>query len=166
MRRNLVEEACARFMAISESERERRRDLVRKMHDEVIDQETGRRKFGGPQPGSGRPRVTTATELAAEEAAKHKDAIVQVFKDAIDPNNHISARLKGATEWIALEHKQMERDERDEDRLRRAKREELIDVIAFRLARAVSVGAIDLDGMLRKAHPALEAAVLHEGAAG
>jgi hypothetical protein len=76
-------------------------------------------EFGGAKYGrlGGRPRggskkkqrITKAVAEAAEEE-KNKNAIIEVFKDGIHPNQPISVRFKAATAWanIAFQQGKME----------------------------------------------------------
>jgi hypothetical protein len=102
-----------------------------------------RGEFGGPKYGKlgGRPRtgskkkqrITKAVAEAAEEE-KNKNAIIEVFKDAIHPNQPISVRLKGATAWaeIAAQHHKTEIAEVAHQQAQHS-REELIEILSEKL---------------------------------
>lgn len=100
-------------------------------------------EFGGPQYGrlGGRPRggtkkkqrITKAVAEAAEEE-KNKNAIIEVFKDGIHPNQPISVRLKAAEAWanIAFQQGKMEVAEQANEQAQHS-REELIAILQAKL---------------------------------
>lgn len=102
-----------------------------------------RGEFGGPKYGrlGGRPRtgskkkqrITKAVAEAAEEE-KNKNAIIEVFKDGIHPNQPISVRLKAATAWaeIAASHHKTEIAETAHQQAQHS-REELIAILQQKL---------------------------------
>jgi hypothetical protein len=123
-----------RALQLSDEERERRRRVAQELHA------AGR--FGGPQPGSGRPRKKRASELVAEEAEKNAAKIVQVFKDGIGENVPISSRLQAARDWLAVEERE-ERMRIDEEKaLEGMHRDQLIGVLADRLTKLFDAGVI------------------------
>jgi hypothetical protein len=99
--------------------------------------------FGGAKYGrlGGRPRggskkkqrITKAVAEAAEEE-KNKNAIIEVFKDGIHPNQPISVRLKAATAWaeIAAQNAKMEVAEAAQVQAQHS-RDELIAILAGKL---------------------------------
>lgn len=95
-----------RDLNISDEERQRRSELAKQLHAQVVDPETGRRAFGGRQPGAGRPRKVRAAELVAEEAKKSAKEIVEALKDSLKPENPMSIRLQGARQWLEIENKE------------------------------------------------------------
>lgn len=113
------------------------------MNAEIIDPSTGRRKFGGPQPGSGRPRKPRAAEHVAEEARKEAAKIAQAFKDAIDPSQPIGVRVHAAKTWLEIENKESELTLREDRELRDMSQEELAQLVASRFTQLVSSGALD-----------------------
>jgi hypothetical protein len=101
-------------------------------------------EFGGPKYGKlgGRPRggskkkqrITKAVAEAAEEE-KNKNAIIEVFKDGIHPNQPISVRLKAAEAWanIAFQQGKMEVAEQAVEQAHHS-REELIQILQEKLS--------------------------------
>jgi hypothetical protein len=71
-------------------------------------------KMGGAKYGAlGGARKTQkrrATEIVAESAAEHAEAIKQVFIDGIDDTNPIGVRLQAAKEFLKVEQDDIERD--------------------------------------------------------
>jgi hypothetical protein len=123
-------------VSISDEERARRSELARRLHAEG--------KFGGPQPGSGRPRKRRAAEIVAEEAAAEAQAIVKVFKDAIDPGAPLHLRLQGARDWLTLEQREAALQMAEEKALEGMHRDQLVAELASRLGRLIDAEAIVL----------------------
>jgi hypothetical protein len=75
---------------------------------QIAKERHARGEFGGAQfgklGGRGKTREKRLAQQKIAEAAgvAHED-ILQVFKDAIDPERPMGQRLKGATEWLAIE---------------------------------------------------------------
>lgn len=110
-----------------------------------MDPETGveRRKFGGPQPGSGRP-----PKVRPIESLQHKftddevanQAITQVFLDAIDADKPIAVRLRAANSLLTHLRNQ-DRDEAEERRgLQQHERDAILGGILRRLGVASGSG--------------------------
>lgn len=97
-----------------------------------------RGEFGGAKFGrlGGRPRKDRATKAVAEAAQdeKNKQAIINVFKDAVDPSQPISVRIKGAQAWLEAEGSEgkLQIQESEADNKQRS-RSELIDILTKRL---------------------------------
>lgn len=92
------------------------------------------RKGGRPRGGS--KKKQRISKRVAEAAADERNAmaIIQVFKDAIHPNQPMTVRLKGAQAWadIAAQHQKMELSEQAQDQASRS-REELLGMLVTRL---------------------------------
>lgn len=121
---------------LSPEARERLSQLAKKRHAEG--------RFGDPHENGklgGRPalgskkkqRITKAVAEAAEEE-KNKSAIIQVFKDAIHPNQPMTVRLKGAQAWaeIARDHAKMELSVEAHKEASKS-RDELLEILAGKL---------------------------------
>jgi hypothetical protein len=65
-------------------------------------------RLGGAKFGrlGGRPRKDRAASKVAAEAQKEATRIIQVFKDATDPSQPISVRLKAAQAWVEIEREE------------------------------------------------------------
>lgn len=89
------------------------------------------RKGGRPKGGS--KKKQRISKRVAEAAAEDRNAvsIIQVFKDAIHPNQPITVRLKGAEAWaaIAAQHQKMELSEQAHEQASNS-REDLIALLA------------------------------------
>lgn len=127
---------------ITDEEREARRQRALALHKQV-DPVTGRRRFGGPQPGSGRPRKKRAAEMVAEAAQDEAKEITKVFKDLIDAKSPPAIRLAAAREWLAVENKEAELQLKEERSLAEMNHEELLDKVAGALAGLAENGHLD-----------------------
>jgi hypothetical protein len=133
-------------MPVSEEDRQRRRELALRLNSEVVDPETGRRKFGGPQPGAGRPRKKRAAEIVADEARKEANKIIAALKDSLDPMNPASVRLQGAKQWLDIENKEAAlqlQEDREDRELQKMDQDELLERVGEAFVRLASAGALD-----------------------
>jgi hypothetical protein len=128
--------------SITDEERERRRERARQLHAEV-DPETGLRKFGGRQPGSGRPRKVRAAELVADAAQREAKEIAKVFKDAIQPNQPAAIRLQAAKQWLEIENKEATLQMQEDKALAQLSHDELLERVATSFARLAGGGHMD-----------------------
>lgn len=128
-----------------DEQRQRRSELARRMNQEVVDPDTGRRKFGGPQPGSGRPRKKRASEIVAEHAQSQASEIIRVFDDAIDPEQPISIRLQAARQILDIEQKEAALQLEEDKELAKKSSGDLIDEISESLAKLVNAGLIEIN---------------------
>lgn len=112
---------------LSPEERQRRSERMKKLHAEG--------KAGG-QFGKlgGRPRKKRASELIAEEAEKQRAEIAAVLKDAIDPNQPMSTRMKGAKMFLDVEQNERRAEIEEEEHLAKMGKEELVSHFAKRLS--------------------------------
>src|SRR4051812_44873671 len=88
-------------------ERARRKLLseqAKARHQEVVDPSTGQRAFGGPQPGSGRPRKPTISEQVVELAeGKENKRLLRSLFSGLDPQKNSPAqRVRTAKEIIKI----------------------------------------------------------------
>jgi hypothetical protein len=116
----------------SPESRQKLSDLAKQRHAEG--------KLGGPKYGAmgGRApkkkdRISKRVADAAEEE-RQANQIIEVFKDAIDPSQPISVRLKGAQAWvdIAVQHGKFELQEEAHEAAQHS-REELIEMLSKKL---------------------------------
>ena len=95
-------------------------------------------RLGGSKFGrmGGRPRKKRTSESVAEAAEKqaNREDIVRVFEDAVQDNQPIGVRLKGAEAWLAIEREERKlalvEDEHDH---KVHSRDELIALLADKL---------------------------------
>lgn len=135
---------------LSPEARERLSQLAKQRHAEG--------RFGGAKFGKmgGRPRGSSKDRIAkrvAEAAMEEQNAksIIAVFKDAVDPSQPMSTRLKGAQAWaeIANQHAKQEMKEEGQEHQQRS-REELLEILSEKLTSGPSAH------ILRKQIAALE----------
>ena len=118
--------------------REKLSQLAKKRHREgsLGTNQLDSRK-GGLTGGRGRDkRKTRITKRVAEAAEDEQNAkaIIEVFRDAIHPNQPMSIRLKGAETWarIAADHHKTEVAEKANEEVQHS-REELIEILRGKL---------------------------------
>ena len=136
---------------LTPQERERRSELAKKLNAEG--------KFGGREYGKlgGRPRKPRVSALVAEEASANAQAIVDVFKDAIDKSQDIRVRLKAASEWMNIEVNEEELRIKEERALEGMQRDQLIGEVAKRVGALVEGGLLDPRALGLPGGDALEA---------
>lgn len=120
-------------MELSDEERERRRQRALALHEEG--------KFGGPQPGSGRPRKKRVSEVIAdqvdEEAQIFFDRLMQIVREGTDSNAITAAR-----ELISISEKEAIRKDREDERIDDMHRDQLILLVATQLKELSDRGLI------------------------
>lgn len=130
-------------MQISDEERKRRSEMARELH--------AKGKFGGRQPGSGRPKKKRASEIVAEQARAEAENIIEVFRDSIRSDNPASVRLNAAREWLKIEQAEADLQLREERQLEGLTTNQLIEMILGRLSRVQEFGGVlpsELAGLL------------------
>lgn len=108
-------------------------------------------KFGGRQPGSGRPKKKRASEIVAEQARVEAENIIEVFRDSIRPDNPASVRLNAAREWLKIEQSEADLQLREERQLEGLSTTQLVEMIMGRLTRVQEFGGVlpeELVGLL------------------
>jgi hypothetical protein len=126
-------------------------------------------RFGGPQPGSGRPRVPRASQLAAEAAAEHWAKIEAALLHGVE-NGPPEQRARAAARWVTLTqredaHELRERaDARVEDVFDRMTVDEVHARAADLLLESVRSGAVDVAQLLAlaPAEPVADAVVIDD----
>lgn len=91
-------------------------------------------KFGGPQPGAGRPRKKRASEIVAEKARDRAGEIVEAFEDLIE-NGPPAVRLQAAKDWLLIEQKEAELALKEERFGEDMSEDELRELVINRLAK-------------------------------
>lgn len=121
--------------------RQKLSDLAKQRHAEG---KLGGAKYGamGGRAARKKDRISKRVAEAAEEA-RHADEIIEVFKDAIDPSQPMSIRLKGAQAWvdIAVQHGKFELQEEAHDAAQHS-REELIEMLSKKLTSGPTANVI------------------------
>lgn len=132
-----------RELNLTDEERQRRSELAKQLHAQVVDPDTGQRAFGGRQPGAGRPRKIRAAELVAEEAKKSASDIVAALKRSIDPKQPASIQLQGARQWLEIENKEAALQLQEEKEYHKFSDEELAYQLAQKFMELNAKGALD-----------------------
>jgi hypothetical protein len=109
---------------------------------------SGRRMFGGPQPGAGRKKAELGNTLV-DEANKRHDEIMNALFAPLSPGNPVMDRHKAANNILREVRKDREADMRA-DELERASKEELVKEAAAILAEMARNGDIQIgaDGQI------------------
>lgn len=105
---------------LSEAERLRRSEVAKRLHAEG--------KFGGPQPGSGRPRKPRASEVVAEKAREHGELIANTYLEVLQ-STQVSAQVKlqASRDWLGVEHQEVDLERKEERDLESLRKDELIE---------------------------------------
>jgi hypothetical protein len=116
---------------------------------------------GRPQGGSKKKQRITKRVAEAAEEEKNANAIINVFKDAIHPNQPISVRLKAAETWARLAGEQYKQEAAEVAQTADVKtREELIEILRGKLS-AGPVASI-LQKQIESETGIVDAEVVHE----
>lgn len=98
-------------------------------------------KFGGPQPGSGRPRKKRASEVIAEQVADEAqtfyDRLMTIARHGNDTNALASIR-----DLLKIEEAEQIRKDRDKERVEDMARDELLILVAGKIQELAESGAI------------------------
>lgn len=132
-------------LKLTEEQRAERSRRARELHSRVVDPETGRRAFGGPQPNSGRPRHRRAGEKVAAAAQENAGKIITALKDALDPEQPAAIRLQAGKTWLDIERQERELQLREERELHELSQEQLIAQIVEKLAKVTGSLPADMD---------------------
>lgn len=119
------------------------------------------RKGGRPRGGS--KKKQRISKRVAEAAAEDRNAmaIIQVFKDAIHPNQPMTVRLKGAQAWadIAAQHQKMELSEQAQEQAH-ISREDLLKLLAQKFTSGPTANV--LRGQIESQTGVIDATVVEE----
>ena len=125
---------------ITDEDREARRQRALAMREQG--------KFGGPQPGSGRPRKKRISEVIAEqvddEAQTFYDRLMQIVREGTDSNAITAAR-----ELIAISEKEADRRDRQDEKIDDMHRDQLLLLVAMQFKELSDRGLIpDFAGII------------------
>jgi hypothetical protein len=149
-----IDEAAKRWPELSEAEQHRRMTLsvlAHQRHQQIADPATGRRVFGGPQPGSGRRSKKRAAEAIAELAQgnRQKEVIDALFS-GLDQGNSASVRAATAKKIIDIEREERELQLK-EDEFDGQSKDELKGMLAKGLVRMISNGELSVQDLMQAA---------------
>lgn len=151
-------------MNITEEERENRKQRALALTQQR--REDGTRVFGGPQPGSGRPRSKRTSEILAEKVQREAEEIWETLHDGLQKNVPQAVRNQTVEIMLRIEAQEEQARRAEESDLATLKRDELIALLVKKLVKIDTAGHIDLpiiEG--RVATPAAELTE-HSGVAG
>lgn len=111
-------------MELTDEEREARRQRALALHADG--------KFGGAQPGSGRPRKKRASEVVAESVAAEGqliyDTLIEIVRSGTDSN-----KMSAAKTLMEIEEKEAQRSDREDDKIEEMHRDQLLLMVASKL---------------------------------
>jgi hypothetical protein len=132
-------------MPISDEERERRRELARKLHKEG--------KFGGKQEGAGRPKKARAQEAVADRIAQEGETIFLALEEALSSDSP-SVKLKAALAMLDIENKEVDHQRKvNQDEFEDATKEELIAFITTTAQKLKEAGITLFNPGLEESRP-------------
>lgn len=149
-----LDEAKERWPELDAAEQAKRMKLsviAKARHAQIADPLTGRRVFGGPQPGSGRKSKKRAAEAIAElaQGTRQKEVIDGLFS-GLDKNNSAAVRVSTAVKIVAIE-----RDERElqlkEDEFDGQPKEELKAIVLKGMLRMLQRGDLSMADIAKAA---------------
>lgn len=125
---------------ITDAERKRRSELATQLNKKV-DPITGRPVFGGRQPGAGRPRKKRATEMLNEKIEAHTEDIWDRLYLEMKHGKSMPA-LMAIKQMIEITNTETEIQSKEELALDNTSTEELVELVASRLARLAESGVV------------------------
>lgn len=128
----------------SEEERKRRSEQAKKNH-QIVDPVTGKRKFGGPQPGSGRPRKRRLTEALNEKIEGQADNMFHELKSIMTDSKSESNKLRAIQVMldVAVEESKFQQQEKKD--LDSMSNEDLINLIESGVGKLSENGELNFD---------------------
>lgn len=121
---------------LTEEERQRRSELAKKMHAEG--------KFGGAQPGSGRPRKRRATEVINEKIEKDAELIYYRLKESLDSDSEAN-KLKAIQIMLETAKTEMDYQQKEKRNLDDLSEEDLIQLITAGVGKLNEGGDLPFD---------------------
>jgi hypothetical protein len=121
---------------LSDEERKRRSDQAKRL--------VAQGKFGGKQPGSGRPRKKRASELVAERVSQHA---TEIWNELWDLRNDKSSaiRLKALVEMLDIEERERGVQVEEQKQLENKSRDELLTYVLEMRSSLQGQGALPFD---------------------
>lgn len=104
----------------------------------------------GPEFGKmgGRPsKKARAADFLAAEAEKHGKEMLSALKDALDPSQNVSTRLKAVEQWLKIEDTSRRAEIEEEKHFAEMSRDELMEQFARKLNENPMLKQLFLDNM-------------------
>lgn len=130
-------------MNLTDAERKRRSELAKQLHQRR-DPVTGRPLLGGPQPGSGRPRKRRATEILNEKVEDNAEAIWDRLFNLMMHGKEMSS-LVAIRQMMDIANREVDIQMAEDKSLENTSTEELVELVASRMARLAESGLIPFD---------------------
>lgn len=124
-------------------ERKRRSELAKALHNKV-DPVTGRKLFGGRQPGGGRPKKKRVTEVLNEKIENDADEIYRALKHGLKSESD-KISLQAARQMVDISIKEIEYQMKEDKGIDEMATEELIDLIYSGVHRLNASGEVTFD---------------------
>lgn len=128
----------------SEEELKRRSEQAKKNH-QAIDPVTGRRKFGGPQPGSGRPRKRRVTEVLNEKIEGEADNIFYELKNIMTGSKSEANKLRAIQTMLEVATEESKFQQQEKKDLDNMSAEDLVSLIEGSVAKLSENGDLNFD---------------------
>lgn len=127
-------------MELTDEERENRRQRALALHADG--------KFGGVQPGSGRPRKKRVAEVIAEKVADEAqtiyDRLMQIVREGTDSNS-----ISASRQLLEIEASESTRLDREDEKIDSMHRDQLLLLVATQMKELYDRGLIpDLAGVV------------------
>lgn len=131
-------------MDIDETERARRSELAKQLHQKR-DPVTGRRLFGGNQQGAGRPKKKRATEIINDQIEKNALHYFQRLHDIAMSKKADAVSIQAIQQLIGIANKETDVQAREDHNLDNTSTEDLVEIVASRYARLIESGKLPID---------------------
>lgn len=141
---------------ITDEERQRRSELAKQMHEQG--------KFGGKQPGAGRPRKRRVTEVLNEKIEGDANLIYERLKESLDSESEVN-KLKAIQIMLDTAKSEMDYQQKEKRNLEDMSEEDLIALIASGVGKLNEGGELPFD-FDTTAEEIIEPAELEEGSDG
>lgn len=129
-----------------EIERRKKLSVIARQRHREVDPETGRPRFGGAQPGSGRPKKKRVAKMIAERAQEKESKRIMdaLFKKLDSDDDRVSLRAVEAIARIEAKEEELQQKEQELDD---KPKDQLIAGLAEVLTRLDKAGELDALGL-------------------
>lgn len=128
----------------------KRSEIARAKHMVIVDDDSGQRMLGGPQPRSGPKSKKDIAEAISELAdGERQREIIDALFSGLSTEQSPAVRGKAAERIVNIANEQREIERRDRDELRKLGAEDLIE----RIVAGIKAHGLDID-LLKRLEPA------------
>lgn len=128
----------------TEAEIERRREQAKK-NQQLVDPVTGKRKFGGPQPGAGRPKKRRVTEVLNEKIEGDAQLIYDELKGVLTGSDSEGNKLKAIQIMLDTANQEIKYQQQEKKNLEELSDEDLIRLIEDGVSTLSENGELSFD---------------------